>query len=221
MNIRLLLCLVVALGSLAGCGGTRTGPMDGQKIPDASFVTTAGERIRVSDFAGKPVVINFWATWCAPCKEEIPELQAAFEQYNASDGLTIIGVTNEDASDVEPFVAVNGMTFPIAYDTTGVSSSRYRVQSIPTTLFIDSEGIVMKRYTGSLGEGRLKLYIDRLLSRGNGENEAQPTSAPAAPTEAPAAPPVQPTEAPAQPTTVPPTPQRDGVGLRLRSGLSL
>jgi thiol-disulfide isomerase/thioredoxin len=208
-----MLCFLLVFVALAGCGGTRTGPMKGQRVPDASFVTMEGNRIRVSDFAGKPVVINFWATWCGPCKEEIPELQAAHEQYSASDGLTIIGVTDEDPGVVEPFVADNGMTFPVAYDRIGVSGSRYRVQSIPTTLFVDSEGIVMERYTGSLGEGRLKLYIERLLSR---SSETAPTSEPAAPTSVPV-----PTEVPAQPTVPPVPPQRDDVGFHRKIALYL
>lgn len=219
----LLIATTLSLSILVGCGSDpNSGAMEGQQLPDAKFVSMTGEKLRISDFAGKPVVINFWATWCGPCKEEIPELQAAFDQYNGSNGLQIIGITDELSVDVKPFVEANRMTFPIAYDRAGRASSRYRVQSIPTTLFVNAEGIVITRHTGVLSQGRLRLYIDRLLS---GVSPAaptvqpsiqpdEPTAAPAQPIPAPDAP--APTPQPAQPNIPPPTPPRNDVGLFVR-----
>lgn len=218
----LLIATTLSLSMLVGCGSDpNSGAMEGQKLPDAEFISLTGEKLRISDFAGKPVVLNFWATWCGPCKEEIPELQAAFDQYNVSDGLQIIGITDELSVDVKPFVEANRMTFPIAYDRSGRASSRYRVQSIPTTLFVNAEGIVMTRHTGALTQGRLRLYIDRLLSDVSpAAPTVQPSSQPSAPTTAPAQPtPVPdapPTQQPAQPNPPPPTPPRNDVGLVVR-----
>jgi peroxiredoxin len=205
MRRHLVLVIVLSAAMLHGCGfgAPRSGPMEGQKLPDAELVALSGETLQVSDFAGRPVVLNFWATWCGPCKEEIPELQAAHEKYSGSEGLQIIGITDESSSDVQPFVEANGMTFSIAYDRSGQASSRYRVQAIPTTLFINAEGIVVTRHTGVLSEGRMRLYIERLLSNSSpGEPTAQPSTAPAQPA---------PTRAPAQPApTIVPPPQTGG-----------
>jgi peroxiredoxin len=213
-----VLVLFLSVTLLASCGlgggdGAKSGAMEGQRLPDVELTMIGGERMRVSDLVGQPVVLNFWATWCGPCKEEIPELQAAYNTYSASKGLKIIGITDEAASDVRPFVEANQMTFPIAYDSSGRAGSRYRVQSIPTTLFVNAQGIVVTRHTGTLSQGRLKLYIERLLSNAS-EPSPQPTGAPAQPTAAPAQPsaaPPAPTVAPAQPApTVAPPPVTGG-----------
>jgi len=194
--------LVLAVALLAGCGARGAedeGIQEGQRLPDAEFVTFAGETISIHELRGRPLVINFWATWCGPCKEEIPMLQQAYERSNRTN-FQLIAVTDELQTTVRQFMAQGGMTFPVVFDQGGRAGSRYRVQAIPTTIFVDSEGVVVARHVGGLSAADIAEYLGRFAPA-----QPAPTSAPAGPT------------APAQPapTAVPaPRPGHDGVGLR-------
>lgn len=173
------LFLLLAL-LLAGCGGAaptapgaapgqRTiveGTAEGDRLPDAEFVSLTGERLSVSDLRGKPAIINFWATWCGPCRVEIPQLQATFDQHSPA-GLQLVGVTGEDASVVQPFVAEQKMTYPVLFDSDGKAAESFRVQGMPTTFFLDRDGVIVARHVGLLGENVLKVYVDEIMSSAN------------------------------------------------------
>lgn len=111
-----------------------------------------GEEVRLSDYRGRPVVLNFWATWCAPCRKEIPNLVAAYDQY-ADEGLVVIGLNHEEGSSiVKPYVDKFGMDFPIAIDLDGEMWDRYRLLGLPTTFFIDRDGVIRSIYMGPFVE---------------------------------------------------------------------
>jgi thiol-disulfide isomerase/thioredoxin len=168
--------LVLAL-TLSACGAAEDGVglEVGQRLPDAEFVTFAGEKIRVSELAGRPAIINFWATWCGPCKQEIPVIQAAYERNSAS-GLQFLAVTDETQNEVRTFYADFGMSFPVLFDQGGAAGRKYRVQSIPTTIFIDRDGVVVARHIGVLDAALLDEYLAQALGE-----ESVPTPAPAQP----------------------------------------
>ena len=110
----------------------------------------------------KPIVLNFWATWCAPCQRELPELQAAEERYG--DRVEIIGIDEgESASVVVPFVDERGLTFTILLDSDTAVGSRYNVLGMPTTFFIDREGIIRHIWTGEMNRITLAEGIARIL----------------------------------------------------------
>ncbi len=187
-------------------GAPAPGPIEegittGNRLPDVEFVTFAGEPIHLKEMVGQPLIVNFWATWCGPCKQEIPLLQEAFEKHKG-DGLRLIAITDETKSIVEPFVQNQGMTFPIMFDEGGRASNKYGIQGIPTTFFLDRDGVIIARHVGALGPNILQSYLDDLLQ----QPANAPTDAPAqpAPTSAPV-----PTR-PAQPTIVP-LPQQIGM----------
>lgn len=136
-------------------------PVAGHPAPDFELATLEGETIRLSDYKGQPVLINFWATWCSPCRAEFPDFQKAF--VDNADNLMIIGVNNTAADQIElvgDFVAEMGATFPIVLDETGDTIETYRVLGLPTTVFIDSDGIIHEVFTGPIN----KAYIEAKLS---------------------------------------------------------
>ena len=104
-----------------------------------------GEQVRLSDFRGQTVVLNFWATWCVPCRTEMPDLQAAYE----SDDVVVLAVNDrEPPGPVEGFVDEFGLTFPVVLDREGSVREHYRVLGLPATFFIDPDGVIRARNFG-------------------------------------------------------------------------
>ena len=130
--------------------------------PDFTLVDQYGETHTLSDYAGKTVFLNFWATWCGPCKSEMPEIQAIYEKYGENQGdLIVLGVANpktEDApynqdvtqAEVEQFLEDNGYTFPVVMDTTGEIFYYYGITAFPTTFMIGVDGNVFGYVPGAL-----------------------------------------------------------------------
>ncbi|MCS6801666.1 MAG: TlpA disulfide reductase family protein [Chloroflexota bacterium] len=155
--IRTLLALGALL--LSACQPASGAPAIGGTAPDFTLPTLDGRSLSLSSLRGRPVVINFWATWCAPCREEMPLLQTAFLRYGAT-GLTVLAVdVQEGEALVRPFVEEFGLTFPVLLDKNGDVVSRYRVRGLPTTVFVDRAGIIQSVYLGPLDEKTLE---DRL-----------------------------------------------------------
>ncbi|MGE7184881.1 TlpA disulfide reductase family protein [Peribacillus sp. NPDC006672] len=125
-------------------------PLGGLKIgavaPDFSLKTLDGEQVNLSDYKGKKVMLNFWATWCPPCKKEMPDMQKYSQQ--AGDDVVILAVNIDPENDVQAFVEDNDITFTIPLDSQSAKktvSERYKILSIPTTYFIDSKGIIRNK----------------------------------------------------------------------------
>ena len=136
-------------------------PVAGHPAPDFALKTLDGEIIRLSDYKGSPVVVNFWATWCGPCRAEFPDFQETW--VDNADRLVIIGInhtTADQASMVPDFVAEFGVTFPIVLDETGNTVDAYNVLGLPTTIFVDRNGVVQEVFTGPVN----KAYIEAKLS---------------------------------------------------------
>lgn len=132
--------------------GMDVGPQEDKLAPDFLLETLDGSDMRLSDLRGKAVVINFWATWCKPCRKEIPELVAAYEAYRER-GLIILGVNmQEGKSIVRPFAEDFGMNFPILIDRDGEVGGSYRLLGLPTTYFVDRAGVVRSVFTGPFQE---------------------------------------------------------------------
>ncbi|MCB0116628.1 MAG: TlpA family protein disulfide reductase [Caldilineaceae bacterium] len=124
-------------------------PAVNHPAPDLTLPTLEGGTFHLADEMGKPVVLNFWATWCAPCRAEMPMLQSTWERYG--DNVTIVGVDlDEDPAVVQAFVDELELTFPILLDDGAVIAERFNVSGLPTTLFIDGEGIIRQIYPGQL-----------------------------------------------------------------------
>lgn len=133
--------------------GLPPAPAVGHPAPDFSLTLLAGETFTLSELRG-PVVLNFWATWCPPCRAELPELQAASERLAGQ--VAIIGVNQAEApADVGAFVAGLGLSFPMPLDARGEASRLYAVRSLPTTFFIDRQGIIRHIQVGPVTEATL------------------------------------------------------------------
>ncbi len=138
-------------------------PMAGHPAPDFALKTLSGETLRLSDFKGQPVLVNFWATWCGPCRAEFPDFQQAFTD-NAAE-LVIIGVNHTTADQVDlvgDFVVEMGATFPIVLDETGETVKLYRVLGLPTSVFIDRNGVVNEVFTGPINQAYIEAKLGEL-----------------------------------------------------------
>lgn len=121
----------------------------GSLAPDFTLTTLDGEDLTLSDLRGRPVVVNFWATWCPPCRAEIPALDQAGRELGGD--VVILGVdVQEDPAAVAAFAAEIGMRYPVALDETAAVARAYRVRAFPTTYFIDSRGVVVDVISGPL-----------------------------------------------------------------------
>jgi cytochrome c biogenesis protein CcmG/thiol:disulfide interchange protein DsbE len=146
-----------------------TAPQPGAIAPDFALTTLDGQTVRVSDLRGRPVLVNFWATWCPPCRAELPALQSAYERYG--DQVTFWGVDVKESRDrVADFVPEFGLTLPILLDGDGsVSDHLYSVRGIPTTLFLSPDGVVNARHVGPLTEADIDRYLAPLLDEGSSQ----------------------------------------------------
>ncbi|MBN1992385.1 MAG: redoxin domain-containing protein [Anaerolineae bacterium] len=151
-----------------------TGPYANKVAPDFTLPQLNGEPLALSDFRGQPAILNFWASWCPPCKRELPALQAAYAKYGDKIGLIAVDV-KEDPAAVAVFVEELELNFPVALDPDGaVSDLTYEVRGIPTTLFIDANGLVAARHVGPLDEAVIDTYLTPLLEQA--EQQAQAAS---------------------------------------------
>ncbi|MGV2938976.1 peroxiredoxin family protein [Mesobacillus sp. LC4] len=125
-----------------------TGIGAGMVAPNFTLKNLAGEEVSLKDYRGNKVMVNFWATWCPPCKEEMPAMERFYKEN--SKEVEILAVNLDPQNNVKGFVEENGLTFPILLDKEGRTQQTYSVISIPTTLIIDEQGLIIKKQIGSL-----------------------------------------------------------------------
>ncbi|TDL91938.1 redoxin domain-containing protein [Vibrio vulnificus] len=123
----------------------------GAKAPNFSLKTLDGKQVELSDYKGKKVMLNFWATWCPPCKKEMPDMEKYTQQVG--DDVVVLAVNIDPENDVQAFVEDNGITFTIPLDSQSAKNpvnERYKILSIPTTYFIDKEGIIRNKVISAM-----------------------------------------------------------------------
>ncbi len=128
--------------------GAGVSAAEGDIAPNFLLELLDGGELRLSDLRGSPVVINFWATWCAPCRKEMPQLVQAYDRHR-NDGLIVVAVNLQEGKDtVRPFARDFGMDFPIVVDRDGEVGDAYRLPGLPTTFFIQRDGTIRSVFTG-------------------------------------------------------------------------
>lgn len=136
----------------------------GQKAPDFDLVSLDGTRVRLSDLKGKPVVVNFWATWCTPCRKEMPEFQKVFADYK-QNGLQVLGVNvGEPRVGIVEFTERVGVKFPILVDEKETVQTDYKIVPLPATFFIDKSGVIRAIYQYQMSTPQIEGEVQRLLA---------------------------------------------------------
>jgi peroxiredoxin len=132
----------------------------GVKAPDFELENLSGEKVKLSDYRGKKVILNFWATWCPPCKKEMPAMEKFYQK--AGNDVEILAVNIDPQYNVQEFTDKLGITFPILLDKKDEVNSAYSVMTIPTTYFINEKGLITNKYLTSMTEDIMKEYIDAM-----------------------------------------------------------
>lgn len=131
----------------------KKGVQKGNMAPDFVLTTSAGEQTKLSDYRGKKVILNFWATWCPPCKAEMPNIEE-FYKGNQSKNIVVLAVNlttaEKNKDDIQQFIKKDGLTFPVLLDEKGNIGTLYQAFTIPTSYIIDSKGIVQQKFVGPM-----------------------------------------------------------------------
>jgi peroxiredoxin len=140
--------------------GSGPAPRVGAEAPDFTLADINGKDIKLSSLRGKPVMVNFWATWCPPCRAEIPEIVKMYTETGASRSYEVLGVaTQSDSATIRAFSQEFNMTFPLLPDVNGRVVSNYHVLPIPTTFFIDRDGIIRYIQTGPVTRDLMEKWL--------------------------------------------------------------
>jgi peroxiredoxin len=159
ITVTLFCCLIIAVALMTiNCSSAKPG----KSAQDFELKNLDGETVSLSDYRGSPVMLNFWASWCGPCRSEMPYFQQVYEdtEWQAAN-LVILAVNiGESPSVVGGFTEDNGFTFPVLLDMTGAVAEMYNVRSIPATFFIDERGIIRYSDVGSFSS---KAHLEQRL----------------------------------------------------------
>lgn len=165
LTLGLLVFVAVRLGPQLGAL-VGVAPDQG-RAPDYELVTLDGDTVRSAELEGKVVVVNFWATWCPPCRLEMPTLQRLHER-RAADGVVVLGFSTDVGSDagVRSFLAERGITYPVGIATADHRRAFGGIPGVPTTFLIDGDGVVRHKVVGYFTGPALNAAVGRLLSGG-------------------------------------------------------
>jgi len=134
--------------------------------PDFTVYDADGKEVRLSDYVGKPIVLNFWASWCGPCQREMPDFHEKYLELGEEVHFLMVNMTDgsrETVKGASEFAAEKGYTFPVFYDTQSNAAVTYGVYSLPTTYFIDAKGYAIAQATGAIDAATLQRGIDMIM----------------------------------------------------------
>jgi cytochrome c biogenesis protein CcmG, thiol:disulfide interchange protein DsbE len=141
-------------------------PQKGFLAPEFKLETSDGQSIALSDDRGKAVLVNVWATWCPPCRAEMPTIEKIYQEYQ-NQGLVVLGVDStiqDDPTAIAPFVKQYDITFPILLDINGEASDLYELRSLPTSFFIGRDGVIKEVVVGGpMSEALLRTNIEEIM----------------------------------------------------------
>lgn len=154
------------------------GNVKGVQAPDFDLATLDGRRVKLSDFRGKAVLLNFWATWCPPCKIEMPWFEDLQKQYG-KDGLVVLGVAMDDTDPpkIAEFAHEMGVNYQVLLGTDQVSDDYGNVQYLPTTFYVDRNGIIVDKAPGLFSREEIENDVKKILASGQDPGAAQTSRA--------------------------------------------
>jgi len=169
-SIILLLGLVWTVASADKSGSTTSGkisaPQQGFLAPDFELKTPKGDSIQLSDLRGQAVLVNLWATWCPPCRAEMQAIEKVHNEYK-DQGFTVLAVNmtyQDDPFEVMPFVNEQRLSFPILLDETGEMANAYQLRSLPSSFFVDRNGVIKEVVIGGpMAEALLRTRVEDIL----------------------------------------------------------
>lgn len=142
----------------------KEGIFSGNKAYDFALLDKEGNEISLSSLKGKVVFLNFWASWCGPCRMEMPHMQKVYEEYKDKDVVILaVNITASEKNGIEgvnSFLQENKYTFPVLYDKDGTVAEKYRISAIPTTYIINKDGIIVNLVRQSMSEEMIKQQIE-------------------------------------------------------------
>lgn len=146
--------------------GKTSAPQTGFTAPDFTLQTPGSEEYTLTNFKGSAVLINLWATWCPPCRAEMPAIEKMYREYGPQ-GLVVLAVDmtyQDDPAKVAPFIQEYGLTFPILLDQTGTVGALYQLRSLPSSYFINRTGVIQEVVIGGpMSEALLRTRIEQIL----------------------------------------------------------
>lgn len=155
--------LVVVLLGVIAAASFAASSMEGQPAPDFALKSAGGDNLRLSEYRGEVVMINFWATWCGPCRQEMPLLDELYTRYQRV-GFQLLGVNiDDDAGRAMQMIDELGVAFPVLFDSRKEVSKLYDVEAMPVTLLLDREGTIRHVHHG-YKPGYEELYLDQIRS---------------------------------------------------------
>lgn len=174
LNIALAVILIVAAVGMLLWLGWQTADQQaasvgqglvrqGQPAPDFSLPALSGETVRLNDLKGQVVLVNLWATWCPPCKAEMPVIDAFYKAHQAAGFTTLMVNMQEDGTTVSDFIKANGLSFPVLLDGQGELMNLYGVRGLPATFILDRNGQVRYIQSGAITEAELEAAVTPLL----------------------------------------------------------
>lgn len=142
---------------------------------DFTVYDTSGNEIRLSDKTGKPTVVNFWATWCGYCVNELPDFDVLYKEYGNKVNFMMVDLPDgqrETESAARSFIKNHGYSFPVYFDLNGSASKAYVDGGIPVTVFVDKEGNILEKHIGMMHETSIREYLEKMVGEQH-ENKAQ------------------------------------------------
>jgi len=168
-GVGLVIAVIVAASLLLVEGAPKYTPLSRQALeakelaPDFTLPTLNGVDFHLGDHKGKPVLINFFASWCLPCREEMPVIEKIVREYGPK-GVIFLGVAVDDTEEkMKSFITKYGVTFPVGLDKTATIQKSFDIYGIPTTYFISKQGIINYSHSGAVTEELLRHELDKLL----------------------------------------------------------